>query len=560
MNVIAKNAIAVAVATVFGSVSAQTLFGSIYNSDQGSTLGSTLVTVNPTTGELVSTIGSIGYHINGLTYDPSTSVLYATTTNWDPTLSNALLVINPITGVGTPVGEGNDSYINVVTSNALGELYAWTESGDDLVRVNKADGTFTVVGDSNLSTYSQTLAFNKINGELFLINGGGLIYKVNTETGEVLEIGSVDAEINGNKLGDISPDSKFYVLNTADEAGSDTIYVLDSEGNLVAQYNTVAGLRTLAFGGSFGPSALDTLLSMQRNGMNLRKIFGLMASTVNPGLSQDCTLFDAKGICVSFTGKHTGVSGSSADMASGALTVAYKVNPNVRIGGYIEQRAGNITTTGIRVDNNNPDFGVFGAWSEKEGGEGLQFRAAYRYGKKNISITREVVGTSEAGVGESDLKTQGLQFTVGKAYKLNSNWLATPYVGVRKISIEREGYTEDDTVSSPLTYASLKQKSTQALLGVNFNGQVAPKVSLNGAIGLEHDMSHSTSDYTATGVTDLESFQFNDNVHKTRPVVAAGLTYSIDKTKQVSGQVVYRKEAFSSTATTTTMLTFTAGF
>lgn len=309
-----------------------------------------------------------------------------------------------------------------------------------------------------------------------------------------------------------------------------------------------------------GPTAVDTLDSMKANAIGLRNIFALQASNVNPGLSQDCAVFDARGICVAFTGKQSDASGSGGRATSGAVTLAYQMNSALRVGAYVEQRLGSVSAPGIRIDNNSPDIGVFGVWSAKPGADGLEVRAAYRYGSKGISLTRQVVGSSEAGSGSGDLTTQGAQLTLSRGYSLGNIWRAEPYAGLRHIDIERSGYSEASNIASPLTYAKLQQKSTQILLGARFAGQISGKLTLTGALGVEHDLSHRISDYTATGVTDLSTFAFNSNIQKTRPVASVGLTYGLSDVRQINAQVVYREEAFNASSTTSMMVTYSAGF
>ena len=118
----------------------------------------------------------------------------------------------------------------------------------------------------------------------------------------------------------------------------------------------------------FGPNALDTRASMQRNASALRGFFSLQASYVNPGLSYDCSIFDDKGICFSLAARNTSVSASGVDATSGVATIAYRVNPNIRIGAFIEQLASGVRDGGVRLDNDAPDFGIFGVWQANEDG------------------------------------------------------------------------------------------------------------------------------------------------------------------------------------------------
>ena len=47
-----------------------------------------------------------------------------------------------------------------------------------------------------------------------------------------------------------------------------------------------------------------------------------------------------------------------------------------------------------------PLIGLFGAWNERLDGTGTEVKVSAAYGQKNATITRQVVGTSEAGSGE----------------------------------------------------------------------------------------------------------------------------------------------------------------
>lgn len=527
---------------------------------------STLVQLDPVTGAVISTVGNIGYRVNGLTYDPASGKLYATTSSQDTNYANGLITIDRTTGAATRIGTGSGlSLVNVVTASGTGSLFGWTEDSDDLVVWNPATGTATVVGDAGISTSEQTLAFDKRTGTLFLINGNGRVYTVNTTTGAVTQIATVNGTAHH---GDFAANGRVYAID-ATGSGAKNIRIIDpATGNEIGTLTTVNDLHTLAFLILTsttplplpGISAADTMAAMQANVVNLRRIFSLMASTVNPGLSYDCTTFDARGICIGTAGRHTSTSGAGGEASSAVLIGAYKINPNVRIGGFLEQRTGSVSVPGIRLDNGSPAFGLFGTWSQNPGGEGYNVRGAYRYSKAEVTITRPVVGTSEAGTGTADLTTQGVQLTVNRGMRLNSAWIVSPYAGVRHVRIERDGYTEAGTITTPLTYSDLSESSTQVLLGANVAGQVTSRLTVLAGLGLEHDVKHRSGNYAATGLAGLAPLQFNDDLQRTRPVASVGVKYALDRNMQVGAQIVYRREAFGETSTTTGLVTFTAGF
>lgn len=315
---------------------------------------------------------------------------------------------------------------------------------------------------------------------------------------------------------------------------------------------------------NIGPTAADTLASMQPNASGLKNAFNSQYATLAYGLNHDCTVFDTNGVCVSVFGRNTSLNDSANDNNAAGLVLGYKPHAQFRVGTYIDQSLNSNTTAGVKVERSNPDVGVFGVWNMNADGSGLELRAAANYGKRDLNVTRSVVGDSsaEAGSGRSDLNAYGALFEASFAYGLNDNWTAKPYAGVRYLSIKRDGYSEGTTgtVESPLSYSGLKQQTTSALVGVRFNGRLAPKLMASFNAGFEHDLNHSINDYRATGVDDLGSINMNSQKDRTRPTAGLGISYDVAEKQRLSANVQYRKEIFMSESSTTGQINYTIGF
>jgi DNA-binding beta-propeller fold protein YncE len=211
---------------------------------------STLVEINPTTGAQVRSIGSVGYAVNGMTYDTTTNTLYATTSQGDPVFANGLITINMTTGAGTPVGAGAGQLVNVPSANSSGQLYGWTEASDDPVLWNKAAGTITVLAPSGLSTSQESLAFDN-NNVLYLLNSDQNLYTINTTTGAGTSLGAVTGLVSGlAHHGDFNPDNnRLYAISEIGNGNNPrNLYVIDiTTRNVVATLPTANDLHTLAF-------------------------------------------------------------------------------------------------------------------------------------------------------------------------------------------------------------------------------------------------------------------------------------------------------------------------
>jgi hypothetical protein len=246
MRIVATLFVAFAVLVCAAPANAQRLLGTL---NAGNTGGpSILIEINPTTGALVQTIGSVGYLVNGMTWDATTSTLYATTSNKDANFPDGLITINPATGAGTRVGTGAGQLVNVPACSPSGALYGWTEQSDDLVLWNKAAGTITVIR-SPVDTEEEGLAFNTA-GVLYLVNFDG-VYIINTTTGAGTLVGSIGVIAHH---GSFNPSNNlYYGLDQTEDTGGparNLLVVNVATPAIVNTIPTVNLLHTLAFVGN----------------------------------------------------------------------------------------------------------------------------------------------------------------------------------------------------------------------------------------------------------------------------------------------------------------------
>ncbi|MDO8208319.1 MAG: pre-peptidase C-terminal domain-containing protein, partial [Gallionella sp.] len=210
---------------------------------------STLVELDRNTGAVVRTIGSVGYSVNGLEYVAATGLLYGTVSANDSSAPGYLIQIDMDTGIGTPIGTGVGvgTVVNL-TSDSAGNLFAWTESGDDLVSIDPVTGAGYVVGQSGVGTSTHGLAFDA-NDNLYLVDGGGEFYLVSAETGAT----TFQFDLNQTAHhGDFDPLTGYFfgVGNTNTTTPLVAIDVLNR--NVVQYSETGEQLHTLTFTAGVG--------------------------------------------------------------------------------------------------------------------------------------------------------------------------------------------------------------------------------------------------------------------------------------------------------------------
>jgi hypothetical protein len=214
--------------------------------------GSTLVQLDPETGGLLNTIGSVGYIVNGLSYDASTDTLFGSTAIGDPNFFG-LISIDPQTGAGTPIGTGWGDWsglsmaITSVSADRLGRVFAWDENPDNLVSVDKVTGTYAATGASGIGTARYGLAFDN-SGVLYLVQPSDDVltfWAVDTATGAATLAHTIATSSYAHH-GDFHPDSNMYYGISATWNPRELL-VVDMESGTFSTLPTVDDLHTITF-------------------------------------------------------------------------------------------------------------------------------------------------------------------------------------------------------------------------------------------------------------------------------------------------------------------------
>jgi len=522
------------------------------------------------------------------------------------TLNNA----GTISGVGAVIGNsGTITHLinsGVITSTGTGFAVFNTGTIDEFINsgtissgVTGYGGTVGLWGNINTLTNTGTISgvnavsifndgrvlttLNNLQGAAgsALTYGGALPINYNIIIGGVNNYGQLSVAANNSYQGGNS--SFVFGVHSSSTVNNNYLYTAVLSGvsasnitNLVGStatgtygiYHWTLSLETgsstvwdLLFG-SLGPSGDDTKLSLQLTANSLKSVYALQTASITNGLTYDCNVFDKEGICVSAGGRYDRVNTGDTHASNGLLIGSYKVDANTRVGAWVDQNLSASSATGVNLNNGNPMFGVFGVWNADKSGNGFEARLSAGYGDKDLTTTRQVIGTSEAGTGKTRLNTQGVSAVVSYNFSVAADLTVSPYLGARYTRVNANAYTEatSSAVTAPLTYGALKQETTTAMVGLKASARMSPECGVFGSVGAELDTSNKGNNYSATGVDGLTSIAFNADAKRLRGVASVGTYYDLDKTQRISLNAVYREEAFQKVNTLSTMATYTAGF
>ena len=352
----------------------------------------------------------------------------------------------------------------------------------------------------------------------------------------------------------------FGAFNTSDTLYSPNLFISDLEGTVETSR---LGLFAVNEFFSFYPSAAETQASLQYSALQLRGAFNAQTAASNLSLNHDCNLFDTKGLCISAGGRYTAIDNPTTNASAAVVTLGYKVNPNIRFGGFLDQNVNIQSPSSINIANKNPLMGLYALWNKEASGLGFQLRLANTYQDKDVTTTRLAVGdTGEAGSGTAKLNSQSYLAELSYAFQYQDKTLVRPYFGLRYTKLKRDGYTESSGAEYALAYDTLNDRSTTALMGARVNYQVTPKTTLTANLGIEQDLHHKVGNLTASNIDigDLTPIAFNSNIKRTRPVASVGAFYDVTKAQRLSGTVTYQQLPFQSTGATSLYVNYMIGF
>lgn len=309
------------------------------------------------------------------------------------------------------------------------------------------------------------------------------------------------------------------------------------------------------------PIAYDTQVALSSMGTALQGLFAMQSAGVINGMSYDCSLFGANNVCVSAGGRFTNVSAYPYNNSSALVIGAYRVSNNIRIGGYLDQNLSQSTPGGIaQLSNGSPMVGVFGVWSQNPDGTGVETKVSAGYANKGATLTRPVVGVSEAGTGSTSLTSQGVLGLFKYGFGINNKTVLSPYAGMRYVVGGMNGYAESqsNTVSSPLTYNAIDNYTTTVLAGISGTHKLNEKTSFLISAGIEKDTNANISNLVTTGNGEF-NIAMNNNYRSTRPTASLGVFHDLSMNERIGISAIYRQEAYQALTSATVMATYTVG-
>ena len=470
-----------------------------------------------------------------------------------------------ILGVG-PVSIENTGSITVTGANSFG-IY----SAGNITTLSNSQGgsnplTFSGVLPVNYNIIISPTSYGKLDASGGTVSG---IMNFGIKSGSTLAFNTTYSTVlSGIKINNIGNSFGTFVsgATTYEWALAHRINGSATQTDLVilpAVEPTLAALEAELAAESYliAPIYYDTQASLLALANTLQGLFAMQSAGVVNGMSYDCPIFGANNICVSAGGRFTNVS-SYPDNSSSALIIgAYRYSDSVRFGGYLDQNLSLSTPGGIaQLNNGSPMVGLFGVWSQNSDGTGVEAKASVGYATKGASLTRPVIGVSEAGSGSTTLNTTGIQGVLKYGFAVGGKSIVSPYVGMRYLVGGMGAYSESQTstVSSPLTYNAIDNYVTTTIAGLTGSHRLNESMMIHVSAGVEKDINSNIANLITSGVGEF-NIAMNNNYRTLRPTASLGAYYDLSSRERLGLTGIYRQESYQALTSATIMATYTVG-
>ena len=308
----------------------------------------------------------------------------------------------------------------------------------------------------------------------------------------------------------------------------------------------------------------NTTTALATTGLQLHSILNYKNNVLSQSLNANCNVFGINKVCAQLSlrqdsDNHNDEFSSNSAQSAYTLVGAYQLQPNLSLGGLIDQ-ADQELPSNYQDTRNEPTVGLFAAYSGTYAGREYTAKLSAAYNNENYNITRDVLTNTEAGTGSSSIASEGMQLEVVTALP---SYQGIALTGVAKLNYKnsnRAGYIETSAVDFPVTYSAVEHNAVTNELNLYGEKKLANQWIAGGYIGMEHDLSNKISSYDATGQY-INSVSLTPQVLKTTRY-AAGLysIYALQPNQHIKLSLNYRDAPFLSEGLTSTAIQFVTAF
>lgn len=275
------------------------------------------------------------------------------------------------------------------------------------------------------------------------------------------------------------------------------------------------------------PSTSDTNSSIQNISKHLgAEIYEMLMSSNYQSLDNyKCSLSLRNNKCLSMGMKMNNLNDDSSNIDKTSLHAVYGYKrSNIEFYAFVDDTVSYSNSSFIDT-NHNPLLGIKLVWDLSEIFDGTYVSATNSFQKKDLVITRRVVGSSEKGIGATSLASSALLIETGyQLYK--SAYSINPFLGLLYSRIKMDSYRES-IASNPLTFDKIDNEALTLTGGIKLSFIHTPDIMSNVNLGYEHDIQSDQNKIksSATYINNISQINTFSSYNDDRKFISYDLNY-----------------------------------
>ena len=155
----------------------------------------------------------------------------------------------------------------------------------------------------------------------------------------------------------------------------------------------------------------NTTAALATTGSQLHSILNYKNNVLSQSLNANCNVFGVNKVCAQLILRQDSNStddelSSNSAQSAFALVGAYQLQPNLYLGGLIDQGDQELPSN-YQDTRNEPTLGIFASYAGTYDGREYTAKLSAAYNNENYRITRDVLTDTEAGTGSSSIASEG---------------------------------------------------------------------------------------------------------------------------------------------------------
>jgi probable HAF family extracellular repeat protein len=219
-----------------------------------------------------------------------------------------------------------------------------------------------------------------------------------------------------------------------------------------------------------------------------------------------------------------GRAGDSKDVL-GWMTLGHAFTDNFSAGATIAHTFWQDMPDNYDRTNNNLGGGIYAQWKDTTQSGTWYMRGSAAINRYDVERTRQVLGYTEPGTGDSTINGWGVQLEAGQSFDLGNKSSFGYYGGLSYTDLKMDGYTETNAYF-PFTYSDVKSQRTTAYFGLNYGMALTDKVNWSVNAEIEQDLSHKDPSVIASA-DYIGAYEFGSDTAHTRGSLSTTVSYAL---------------------------------